>query len=120
MKNKSVHRISYLLQIDESELLYCTMELRKPNSRKKLDEKLALLFELQTVFRGKCDYSVKLLTGEASQVEPQARLFSGEQLQAGRLDAAELPCAAAPAFLLGEKLGKASKIKAFRLFLTAF
>lgn len=36
MKNKSVHRISYLLQIDESELLDCTMELRKPNSRKKL------------------------------------------------------------------------------------
>lgn len=45
MKNKSVHRISYLLQIDESELLDCTMELRKPNSRKKLDEKLTTLFE---------------------------------------------------------------------------
>lgn len=45
MKNKSVHRISYLLQIDESELLDCTMELRKPNSRKKLDEKLSALFE---------------------------------------------------------------------------
>ncbi len=45
MKNKSVHRISYLLQIDESELLDCTMELRKPNSRKKLDEKLSGLFE---------------------------------------------------------------------------
>ncbi len=45
MRNKSVHRISYLLQIDESELLDCTMELRKPNSRKKLDEKLSGLFE---------------------------------------------------------------------------
>ena len=45
MKNKSVHRISYLLQIDESELLDCTMELHKPNSRKKLDEKLTGMFE---------------------------------------------------------------------------
>ncbi len=45
MKNKSVHRISYLLQIDENELLDCTMEFHKPNSRKKLDEKLTTLFE---------------------------------------------------------------------------
>ena len=45
MKNKSIHRISYLLRIDESELLDCTMELYKPNSRKKLDEKLSSLFE---------------------------------------------------------------------------
>ena len=45
MKNKSVHRISYLLQIDENELLDCTMELHKPNTRKKLDEKLSVLFE---------------------------------------------------------------------------
>lgn len=45
MRNKSIHRISYLLQIDECELLDCTMELRKPNSRKKLDEKLTGLFE---------------------------------------------------------------------------
>ncbi|MCM1525024.1 MAG: hypothetical protein NC120_11255 [Ruminococcus sp.] len=45
MGNKSVHRISYLLQIDESELLDCTMEMHKPNSRKKLDEKLSGLFE---------------------------------------------------------------------------
>lgn len=45
MRNKSIHRISYLLRIDESELLDCTMELRKPNSRKKLDEKLTDLFE---------------------------------------------------------------------------
>ncbi len=45
MRNKSVHRISYLLQIDESELLDCTMELHKPNTRKKLDEKLSGMFE---------------------------------------------------------------------------
>ncbi len=45
MRNKSVHRISYLLQIDESELLDCTMELHKPNTRKKLDEKLTVMFE---------------------------------------------------------------------------
>ncbi|MDE7303834.1 MAG: hypothetical protein K2N60_11010 [Oscillospiraceae bacterium] len=45
MRNKNIHRISYLLQIDESELLDCTMKLHKPNSRKKLDEKLSGLFE---------------------------------------------------------------------------
>ena len=45
MRNKKVHRISYLLQIDECELLDCTMELRKPNSRKKLDERLTAMFE---------------------------------------------------------------------------
>lgn len=45
MRNKSVHRISYLLQINEGELLDCTMELRKPNTRKKLDEKLSVMFE---------------------------------------------------------------------------
>ena len=45
MKNKNVHRISYLLKIDESELLDCTMELYKPNTRKKLDEKLTGMFE---------------------------------------------------------------------------
>ncbi len=45
MRNKSIHRISYLLEIADCELLDCTMELRKPNSRKKLDEKLTGLFE---------------------------------------------------------------------------
>ena len=45
MRNKSVHRISYLLEIADGDLLDCTMELRKPNSRKKLDEKLTALFE---------------------------------------------------------------------------
>ena len=53
MKNKSVHRISYLLRIDESELLDCTMELHKPNTRKKLDEKLTGLFE---EFARKCRF----------------------------------------------------------------
>ena len=53
MKNKSVHRISYLLRIDESELLDCTMELHKPNTRKKLDEKLTGLFE---EFARKCSF----------------------------------------------------------------
>lgn len=45
MRNKSVHRISYLLQIDENELLDCAMELHKPNTRKKLDEKLTVMFD---------------------------------------------------------------------------
>ena len=45
MRNKSVHRISYLLEIADCDLLDCTMELYKPNSRKKLDEKLSSLFE---------------------------------------------------------------------------
>lgn len=53
MRNKSVHRISYLLQIDESELLDCTMELHKPNTRKKLDEKLTEMFE---EFARKCSF----------------------------------------------------------------
>ncbi|MGN1105175.1 MAG: hypothetical protein ACI4RH_00885 [Huintestinicola sp.] len=55
MRNKKVHRISYLLQIDESELFDCTMELHKPNSRKKLDEKLTGLFE---EFAFKCRYKI--------------------------------------------------------------
>ena len=45
MRNKKIHRISYLLEIADCDLLDCTMELRKPNSRKKLDEKLTGLFE---------------------------------------------------------------------------
>lgn len=53
MRNKNVHRISYLLQIDESELLDCTMELHKPNTRKKLDEKLTEMFE---EFARKCSF----------------------------------------------------------------
>ena len=53
MRNKNVHRISYLLQIDKSELLDCTMELHKPNTRKKLDEKLTEMFE---EFARKCSF----------------------------------------------------------------
>lgn len=45
MRNKKIHRISYLSEIANCDLLDCTMELRKPNSRKKLDEKLTGLFE---------------------------------------------------------------------------
>ncbi|MCM1327815.1 MAG: hypothetical protein NC253_00085 [Ruminococcus sp.] len=45
MRNKNVHRISYLKQIDENELLECTMEVKSPNRRKKLDERLTALFE---------------------------------------------------------------------------
>ncbi len=45
MRNKNVHRISYLKQIDENELLECTMEIKQPNRRKKLDERLTTMFE---------------------------------------------------------------------------
>lgn len=51
MRNKAVHRISYLKQIDENELLECTMEVKQPNRRKKLDEQLSEMFE---TFAGKC------------------------------------------------------------------
>lgn len=45
MKNKEVHKISYLIQRSEDELLECSMEVHQPNRRKKLDEKLVNLFE---------------------------------------------------------------------------
>ncbi len=51
MKNKKIHRIAYLTYLEMTkdsispDTLDCTMELRKPNSRKKLDEKLTGLFE---------------------------------------------------------------------------
>ena len=51
MKNKKVHRIAYFTYLEKTEdsilpdTLDCVMELRKPNSRKKLDEKLIGLFE---------------------------------------------------------------------------
>ncbi len=45
MRNKNVHRISFLKQIDEYELLECTMEVQQPNKRKKLDERLTAMFE---------------------------------------------------------------------------
>lgn len=51
MKNKKIHRIAYLTYLEMTEdsispdTLDCVMELYKPNSRKKLDEKLTGLFE---------------------------------------------------------------------------
>ena len=51
MKNKKTHRIAYLTYLEMTEdsispdTLDCVMELHKPNSRKKLDEKLTGLFE---------------------------------------------------------------------------
>ena len=45
MKNKAVHKISYYLQIDEDEILECSMEVHQPNRRKKVDEKLTFLFQ---------------------------------------------------------------------------
>lgn len=45
MKNKSVHKISYYLQMDEDLILECSMEVHQPNRRKKVDEKLSALFQ---------------------------------------------------------------------------
>lgn len=45
MRNKSVHKISYLVQSEEDLLLECSMEVHQPGRRKKLDEKLTGLFE---------------------------------------------------------------------------
>ena len=45
MRNKSTHKISYFLQMEEDLLLECSMDVKHPNRRKKLDEKLTGLFE---------------------------------------------------------------------------
>lgn len=45
MRNKDCHKISYFLQTAEDLLLECGMQVHQPNRRKKLDEKLAALFE---------------------------------------------------------------------------
>lgn len=45
MKNKSTHKISYILPQDEDLLLECGMDVHQPNRRKKLDEKLMELFK---------------------------------------------------------------------------
>lgn len=45
MRNKGCHKISYFLQMSEDLLLECGMEVHQPGRRKKLDEKLAGLFE---------------------------------------------------------------------------
>ena len=45
MRNKATHKISYLLKLEEDLLLECGMDVHQPNRRKKLDEKLTVLFE---------------------------------------------------------------------------
>ncbi len=45
MRNKDCHKISCFLQTAEDLLLECGMQVHQPNRRKKLDEKLAALFE---------------------------------------------------------------------------
>lgn len=45
MRNKSVHKISYFLQMTDDLLLECGMEVHQPNKRKNTDEKLSNLFE---------------------------------------------------------------------------
>jgi len=44
MRNKSCHKISYLLTMAEDLILECGMEVKQPNRRKKLDESLIGLF----------------------------------------------------------------------------
>ena len=45
LRNKNVHKVSYFMPQNETLLLECSMELFQPGKRKKLDEKLAALFE---------------------------------------------------------------------------
>lgn len=45
MRNPKVRKVSYLLRIDENELLECTLEVDHPNKRKKTEEKLLKMFE---------------------------------------------------------------------------
>lgn len=45
MRNNKIRIVSYLLQIDESELLECTLEVDSPDRRKKTEEKLIDTFE---------------------------------------------------------------------------
>lgn len=45
MRNKNIRKVSYLLRIDKSELLECTLEVDYPNKRKKTEEKLLEIFE---------------------------------------------------------------------------
>ena len=44
-RNKTTHKISYFLRQEEDLLLECTMEVYQPGKRKKLVEKLSVLFE---------------------------------------------------------------------------
>lgn len=45
MRNKDCHKVSYFVQTSENMLLECSMEVHQPDRRKKLDEKMGLLFE---------------------------------------------------------------------------
>lgn len=45
MRNKEVHRISYLVRQEEDLLLECTMNVNQPSRRKKIDERMTRLFE---------------------------------------------------------------------------
>ena len=45
LRNKNVHKVSYFMPQNATLLLECSMELFQPGKRKKLDEKLASLFE---------------------------------------------------------------------------
>jgi hypothetical protein len=45
MKNKNTHRISYYKKFTDDEILECAMTLKRPNQKKKLDEKLSRQFE---------------------------------------------------------------------------
>lgn len=45
MRNSKVRKVSYLLRIDENELLECTLEFDYPDKRKKTEEKLLKMFE---------------------------------------------------------------------------
>ena len=53
LKNKNIHKVSYFLKIDDSEILECSLEVHNPNMRKKTDEKLRDLFY---TFAGSCKF----------------------------------------------------------------
>lgn len=44
-RNKKVHKISYFLKQEEDLILECTMEVKQPGKRKKLDERLMEIFD---------------------------------------------------------------------------
>lgn len=45
MRSPKVRKVSYLLRIDERELLECTLEVDHPDKRKKTEERLIKMFE---------------------------------------------------------------------------
>lgn len=44
LRNKDTHKVSYFLKIDDNEIFECSLEVNKPNMRKKTDEKLRDIF----------------------------------------------------------------------------